>query len=158
MLGSTSSFAAWALLAFLIACVLVGLHLEKTRIQRKRARFSGREPLTPEQIFSRYYSTSELSITSVSKTWNDIARLLKIDPQLLRPEDRLDIQLTPEKGFPMEDELADLNEYIQTATANTSATTDRRALVTVNDIIHLVAAAKSSRAEAQRIVPRDAAG
>lgn len=108
-----STIATWWLIVFLGACAVLGLCAERLRVKRKKSRFTGRENLPLEQIYRLYYSDSGLSQNSVLEVWQELAKRLAIAPGLLRPDDRFDNQLAPENGFPTEDELADVEAYMQ---------------------------------------------
>jgi hypothetical protein len=65
-------------------------------------RLAGREELLPEQQYQRYYTDSGLPEEVVCRALRDVARAAGVPVGLLRPTDRFDTELAPEK-----DELFD---------------------------------------------------
>jgi len=87
--------------------------IEQGRLPEKRKRFEKRETKTLKEIFENYYANLNFDESEFIKTWNEIASILKLDPQKLRPEDRFKDELSPVKGYFVEDELSDLEEYLR---------------------------------------------
>ena len=61
----------------------------------RRQPFVNREPLTPEEIFSTYYKEDGLRDEVFVRLWQEIAALLALPAEKLRPTDRFDQELKP---------------------------------------------------------------
>jgi hypothetical protein len=61
----------------------------------RRQPFVDREPLTPEEIFSTYYKEDGLRSEVFVRLWQEIATLLALPAEKLRPTDRFDQELKP---------------------------------------------------------------
>lgn len=129
--------AAWGIVIFI--CVLLGMYAEYVRLRKKKYRFADRENLPIEEIYLRYYSGSGLATDSVLDIWKGLSKCFSIAPGLLRPSDRFDTQLAPVRGFPTEDELIDVEEYICERAARLGVSFEMNKLETLDDVIRLLA-------------------
>ena len=139
VMRSNEDIVAFCLITLLAVLVALGLYAERVRLCKKRARFSDREELSLDEIYHRYYSDSGLLAGSVCEVWTQIAARLNVAPGLLRPSDRFDTQLSPVRGFPIEDELSDVEEYIRGRLARGTGDMDSLKLATLDNVIHLIA-------------------
>lgn len=85
-------------------------YLERERRRRLLSRFAGRERIPFRlQICSALHGDSS---SEIEDGWRAISSILNIDPDLLRPTDRLDGVLGEDSQFPVESEFHDLCEEI----------------------------------------------
>ncbi len=87
--------------------------IESRRLIEKRQRFSARDELSPQMIFSKYYGSSNLDSVEFCCLWREIGEILKVDCKKLRPDDRFDLELAPVKWSFNEDEIADLTDWFE---------------------------------------------
>ena len=84
----------------IIACILYANILKRKRCNNI---LNGREELTDENIYEKYYSASNLSREHVYELWHEIASVMGVLPGKIRPTDRIgkdigrDVWLTTEK-------------------------------------------------------------
>ncbi len=89
--------AIGVLLASLVAAVVLAIrsewgarnreHAEYRR--RCRARDSGRTAMPVDEVFSRHYAGAPIDIARFREMWVSLASYLEIDPELMRPTDRV---------------------------------------------------------------------
>jgi hypothetical protein len=63
-------------------------------------------------LYQRYYQNSEISLERFTYIWRESASMLDIDPELLRPTDRFDSELTV-PGPKLVDETEELWLFLQ---------------------------------------------
>ena len=124
--------AATALLTFVYA-------KESKRLPAKHARFIDREPLSSSDIYVRSFSNTQFREADVVSLWNEIGRLLKIPPEILRPTDRFAVELAPVKGHLIEDELADLEQLLVRHVGHFDASV--KAPTNLEEVVHMVLSA-----------------
>jgi hypothetical protein len=74
------------------------------RADRKRqARFIDREEMSFDEFYRQYYEHSGLGADSVRRALFEVATALQVSPTRLRPADRFNIELAPEKGWEVDD-------------------------------------------------------
>ncbi len=128
------------LLAFITFTVLVlTKDSEGARLRERRKRFENRESMSLEEIFNQYYINSNINKLRFKRIWNDVADILQLDAQKLRPSDRFDTELAPVKGYHLEDEqLVDLEECIMMHCQKRNINMNQYKLDTLDDIIRLL--------------------
>jgi hypothetical protein len=77
--------------------------------RRRVKRFKGREELSLDTIYTRFYAQTNLPKGLVLELWNEVAARLKIPAGKLRPSDRFDREFAPVKGWEFDDESAEIN-------------------------------------------------
>ena len=85
---------------------------EEKRLPTKHGRFDGREALSPDDIYERYFAGTGMPRERVVAVWLEIAQLLRLDAGKLRPSDRFDSELAPVEGHLVEDELSDIEDLL----------------------------------------------
>jgi hypothetical protein len=101
------------LMGFFSVAGCLGWFIGKKRLGQRAARILGRDSVPLDSVYDKYYATSGLSREDVLKYWKLVASTLKIDPTRMRPEDRFREEYSPVKGYPVEDELVDLEELVR---------------------------------------------
>jgi hypothetical protein len=97
-------------LTLVLTALVLGWAIERHRRTLKASRFRSREPIPVEQLVAAYVTDDAESRVRLVYWWKRAASILRIDAELLRPDDRFDRELAPVPGFPIEDELVELNE------------------------------------------------
>jgi hypothetical protein len=113
--------------------------IEQQRLPEKQRRFEDRVSVPIEEIFNQHYAGTGLDRLSVIRTWNDVATILGLDSQKLRPSDRFDREFAPVPGYFLEDELADLEDYLFEQCKRRNLNLGRGRIETLNDLIVLMA-------------------
>lgn len=91
-----SSFRKPALFGFLLVTGLTAALVSMFYVKRTRLkRFSDREVLSREDIYARYFRDSGLEKVTIVSVWEDVAKVLALPPEKLRPTDRFDQELRP---------------------------------------------------------------
>jgi len=119
-------------------CLLTRL-VEVERRQRLLGRFKGRDRV-PYQYKIRSVVPTE-RIVEAEKGWLAVCEIIK-DPNLLSPDDRIDVIPSRDSGFPLEYELHDLNDAIESAQIETDL---YEKLDTVLDVAMLLGTDKRGR-------------
>lgn len=91
---------------------LVAYRVSKNRLPFKRERLSGRNSMSVNEIYNSFYSNSGLDRDKIIGLLNLVATTMKLDVDKLRPTDRFKEDLGPVKGYPIPDELEDLEEVV----------------------------------------------
>lgn len=82
----------WLVLGFISLALIYNAYRNLQR--RKKVRLDlvkGREPWDFSVLFQDHFSRFSASQDYVQFIWNEVAKALKVDPTLLRPEDPLEI-------------------------------------------------------------------
>lgn len=122
----------------LAASVVIGIAVFARSLQKRRTKnaavFGSRTPLSMPEIASRYYP--EYSSERVAEVWTSVGRCLRVDPRLLRPTDRLGVELAVvDCSESLDDPLEDLEEYAQTVAKEASRTIDLSTVVTLDALM-----------------------
>jgi hypothetical protein len=122
-------------------CAIAAWRFESKRLQKKRSRFSDREKLSLDELYSKYFEPTGLQKDVVVTYWQRVADTMGLEAGRLRPTDRFDSELRPVAGHLVEDEIADLNQFFELEVK-------RRKLVvpgkpkTLGDLMNVLAAGK----------------
>ena len=73
--------------------------------KKKISRFSDREELTTEEIYNKYFSDKGIPKDAMIRLWDELADCIELPKGKLRPMDRFDRELAPEKGFEYDDPI-----------------------------------------------------
>jgi hypothetical protein len=76
----------------------------------KRRVFDSRPSVSIDKIYEQFYSDSGLSKQNVENWWRQVANILSLPADKLRPTDRFGIELGPYRGI--DDEMGDLEKII----------------------------------------------
>jgi hypothetical protein len=108
------------------------VYVRRVRIKR----IADREPLSPDQIFSRYYKDSGLKEDFVVLVWGDIAKILALPAGKLRPCDKFNDELKPLTGWYFyDDHLEDLLTWADKYARNRGASVDPGEFKTLDDLV-----------------------
>jgi hypothetical protein len=130
--------------AAIIIVVLLALGLSaslvaKQRLPAKRKRFVGREGIPLNEIYSTYFAASNLRETDVVELWAKVAEILKLDPQMLRPEDRFKVEFAPVAGYSSaQDELEDLEQYFDSRCREMGINPENEKVETLGDFVRIL--------------------
>lgn len=85
----------------------------------RRTRRGSREPfvsrpsMTIADLHAAFYAHSAVSQGDLAAALGEIGRVLGVPVDRLRPSDRFDVELAPEKGWEFDDPLAELTEVVE---------------------------------------------
>lgn len=104
------------------------------RVRMKR--IADREPMSPDQIFSRYYKDSGLREEFVVLVWGDIAKILALPAEKLRPTDKFNEELKPLAGWHFyDDHLEDLLTWADKYARKRGAIVNPAEFKTLDDLV-----------------------
>lgn len=112
---------------------------DRKRKQTKRNRFAKRESLSLEEIYSRFYETTNLDKEYFLLYWREVANLLSLEAGRLRPSDRFDKELRPVEDQELGDELEDLHEFLYLESQEKCIDYVPERLKTIDDVVRLLA-------------------
>ena len=93
--------------------VLLYRYLDAQQHRRFKDRFAGRERVPyHQQVLNRSGGSPN---PDASVGWLRVSQVLRIDPDLLRPEDRFDDILSEDRSFPSDGDFHDLCDLIEHA-------------------------------------------
>src|SRR5580704_3259191 len=97
------------LFSFIVVCVAVAIWCVFP-MRRRAARFRERVDLSPDEIYAKFFSQEERHGKAlILDLWNEVAVILEVPPGKLRPTDRFDKELAPEKGWEYDDGIGVVN-------------------------------------------------
>jgi len=109
--------------------------------RRRQAIFDGRESLTADEIFVRYYADSGLVKSVVVRLWSECTAKLKIQPEKLRPTDRFEHELAASDFWSsLDDPREDLARYAMVEGKRFGVTIDLAGIKTLDELIRRLAA------------------
>ncbi len=114
---------------------LYAIAKEERRKRSKKLRFEGRDCLSLEDVYERFYSSSGLDKEKVLRYWSETGKLLRLEVGKLRPEDRFDKELAPVRGQELADEIEDLSEYLASTARELRISADLSEIKTLDDLI-----------------------
>jgi len=131
-----------ALLAFVLLLVSGGgaLWITQRRAAQARAlRFSGRRPLTAEELWREFYEQRGVPLEMVEEILQVIAEAAGVPAGLIRPADRFDSELAPEKGWEFDDGLAEIIWWVKDRAKRSGRRVgDISNVRTVDDLVNFV--------------------
>jgi hypothetical protein len=125
----------------LVILSVLGLTLltANQRLPEKRKRFVDRKRVPLNEIYSTYFTASNLKETDVVELWAKVAEILKLDPQVLRPEDRFKVEFAPVAGYSSaQDELEDLEQYFDCRCKEMGINPKIQKVETLGDFVRLL--------------------
>jgi hypothetical protein len=102
------------------------------------ARFASRPNMRTEEIFLKFFSECRLDPADFEAVWDLIAFHLGIPAGQLRPTDRFDSELKPEKGAELLDEIEDLTVFVRAEAEKRGKQFDLYRLHTLSDLVMLL--------------------
>lgn len=115
----------------------LGILLEFNRIKERRLRFAHRKQIAVSDIYNQFYSKIINDKERFVFLWTKIGEILKIDPRLLRPDDRFDGILAPVKGSEINDELEDIDDFFSDVVSSSGHDYFACEIKTIDDLIKL---------------------
>ncbi len=103
------------LVIVVLVLFFVTSNVEDQRLEARRRRFKDRPPMPVHEIYNTYYGASAIDEEAFARTWKQVAELLKIDPERLRPTDSFFSELALVAGSMAEDETSDLDDLLLAA-------------------------------------------
>jgi hypothetical protein len=104
--------ALWIVTIVFLPFLAYGVMVEVIRLKRKKTRFEDRDIMSLDAIYSQYFEKEGLKKSDVIYLWEEIAKLLRIEAGRLRPTDRWDNELAPDKNGLVDDELEEVLYYL----------------------------------------------
>ena len=125
----------------LLTVGVVGYLFSSWYVRRARvSRLAGREAMSPEEIYRRYFHNAGLRQEVVVHQWQEAAKNLELPDALLRPTDRFDTELRPLSGWPLYDDQIEHLFAWATRQAKTLGTAiDLTSVQTLGDFVTLMA-------------------
>lgn len=133
----------FALLAALVACKLFifsGSGLKR----RKIARLGSRPALSPTEFYQNFYAESGLSQSSVIEILDHVTNCTGIPIELLRPQDRLQVELAPIKFWELGFNFLELKMALHQAEEKAGRILDYRYIRTLDDYIRVLGQLRES--------------
>ena len=127
------------LLLVLVAVTIGAIFYDRLVLRARARKFSHRKRLSEAEIHARYYAHSDFSPAELAAVWSVVARIVLIDPQLMRPTDRFEIELAPTIWTDSSDsETSDLFMYLGLACDQSELRWDPTTVVTIDDAVELL--------------------
>ena len=111
---------------------------ESSRRRVRASRIADRQSLSFDDLYAHQFE-GRGSKTHLRNAWDYVAHTLNVDPTRLRPSDRFDKELAPAKGYPVEDELGDLEDKLKELGFSARANEGSAVLPTVGEYVEWVA-------------------
>ncbi len=92
----------------LAVCVVAALLWTFIPYRRRLQRFTNREDLSFDDIYSQFFRKSDLPKDQVMELWNEVAKALSLPPGKLRPTDRFAKELAPVEGWEFDDDIVEV--------------------------------------------------
>ena len=128
----------WALVMIIVLGGAAGIFSQLYPKYKKLHVFSGREPLGPEEIYARYYTSSGLSKNVVTDLWQEVAKTLDLPVKQLRPTDEFGKELGPYRAI--DDDLDQLVKITAVRLDGIGKKADFSSIKTLDDYIRQIGA------------------
>jgi len=123
------------LLLFLVAFIFA----YQGMLKRKKLRFDKRRDIDEEEFYQTYYKESGIPKETVSRAIKFVSTAVDIPVSKLRPSDRFEVELKPEKGWEFGDGLAEITWLIEENEKKKGNNLSLPLMTTVDDFIRYVA-------------------
>jgi len=135
------NFRKLSMLAILVVVSGTTALISIVYVRRTRRKpFVDREPLTPQEIFSAYYKEDGLREAVFVRLWQEIAALLALPAERLRPTDRFDQELKPLDHWQFyDDELEHLLIWINRYADGRGVKLNIQEFRTLDDVVRALA-------------------
>jgi hypothetical protein len=118
-----------------IAATVIFINYFNQGYKKKIERFEGRETLTFDQIYERYFEKKDLDKSKVFELWNEIEDTLELPKGLIRPTDSFDKELAPAKGYEWDDQIIGITWDAERRMKKAGKKIDLQKIKTVEDYI-----------------------
>lgn len=133
---SMSSYGLGMLLFLSIVTVLFSARYVK---HARLSRLTGREAMSPEEIYRQYFDDAGLRQEVLVRQWRVAASSLELPAELLRPTDRFDTELKPLTGWPLyDDQIEDLFAWATRRAKVLGGAIDLTGVQTLGDFVTLL--------------------
>jgi hypothetical protein len=78
----------WIFWTIVVLLVSLGLIVRATKKRNIDTALAAREALTDEEIYRRFYASIGLNKTEVIELWHEIAEILRVPAERMRPSDK----------------------------------------------------------------------
>jgi hypothetical protein len=78
----------WIFWTIVVLLVSLGLIVRATKKRNIDTALAAREALTDEEIYRRFYASLGLNKTEVIELWHEIAEILRVPAERMRPSDK----------------------------------------------------------------------
>jgi hypothetical protein len=78
----------WIFWAIVVLLISLGLIVRATKKRNIDTALATREALTDEEIYRRFYASLGLNKTEVIELWHEIAEILRVPAERMRPSDK----------------------------------------------------------------------
>ncbi|WP_374088070.1 hypothetical protein [Methylomicrobium lacus] len=78
----------WIFLTIVVLLISLGLIVRATKKRNIDTALAAREALTDEEIYRRFYASLGLNKTEVIELWHEIAEILRVPAERMRPSDK----------------------------------------------------------------------
>ena len=131
----------WTVVALCIIAMAVYAWITERRIKMiKRKRFAGRQAIAPDAFYDLFYRESGLSRQAVTRALVDIAGVMELDHERLRPSDELAHELAEiEDPLALDCSLEEIESYVAGRIGRATAGDKLQHVKTLNDLIVLLA-------------------
>lgn len=135
------------LIAGLVGMSIVILYFY-TAHKKKNARFATRESINTEKIYEKFYGDSGIPRDIVIQLWTELAFIIELPKEKLRPSDRFLYELAPEKGFDFDDATKVFHIFLKKKLRMLGHESYIPTINTINDYIYILGSLQmNSRAQ-----------
>jgi hypothetical protein len=114
----------------------LGMGHEKKKIL---LRFEGRESMSMQGFYSEFYANSGIPFVVIEELLLHVASELCLPVEKLRPSDRFDSEMAPERGWNWDSGAGMLSVEIQNLAREKNVQVDLRKIVTLDDYLRIAA-------------------
>ena len=115
------------------------------RLDKKRARIADRASIPINQIYQRFYAGTGLIESDMMALWLEVGRTLELDPEKMRPSDRFDREYASVPGYPVPDELDELEDIFHCHCEQRKIEYNPESIETLDDYIRILSREKHAR-------------
>jgi len=120
-----------------LAALAIGFFGQRAA-RRMRGRFSNRAELTIERMWDEELRGEGATLESLRDVLEFVGKTIGVSPRLLRPNDRLEVEFAPEKGWEFDHEMAEVRWWVGERARSAGATVDFSGVKTLSDIARLL--------------------
>jgi hypothetical protein len=136
-------YAAIIGLAILVATVTWSIIAPR---RRRLRRFAGRDVLTLDEVYSRFFAAKDLPKNLVVELWTEVAKPLGVPAGKLRPTDRFDNELAPIEKW--DDDIVEVQWAAERRLTQTGKRVDLSQIKTLGDYVEFFCNLATQRQQA----------
>ena len=103
--------------------------------RQRLKRIENRPTLSMDQIYADFFAHRNLPKDQVCELWSEVANLLQLPTGKLRPGDRFDQELAPQKGWEHDDEIITVQWAAERRLKKSGAKADLSRIKTLADYV-----------------------